>query len=494
MTDPTVPARPPGSLSMAERLFVGCASLDEQQARKRDYLRGLSDDDAGQMEYSWRFWSRPDSQQAPPDDWFSWIYRGGRGTGKTRTGAETTRSRVRSGLAGRIAIITATAADARDVAVEGESGILAVHPPGTAPKYEPSKRRLTWPNGATGTLYSAEEPDRLRGPQHDWVWGDELAAWKTGSAAWDNAMLGLRIGKDPRAMGTTTPRPLAWLKALEAQPTTAVTTSSTYENITNLAPQFISLILGRYEGTRLGAQELHALYLEDVEGALWTQATIDVTRLLNFDTADPWKSLAVEIIRARTRLGLPAELVRRDRRRWQIVVGVDPPGETAECGIVVVAAPERAKWGVDHAVVLDDMSIAGPPEVWGAQVVTAVRKWNATCAVVETNQGGPMTRSTIHAVDPTVVVRKVWSKDSKSDRAEPVSALHSKGRLHLVGYLPKLEDQLTTWVSTESKSPDRLDAMVHAVSYVIRPLVVGHPVGRQPGRGQRVPDVGRTAV
>lgn len=471
--------RAASSLSPAERLFLGVPDPDDQQALLREFLATIPPSVQEAMPWSWRWWARP-TQLAPNDRWRTWVVRAGRGFGKTRCGAEETRRRVRKGLAGRIALIGATAADVRDVMVEGESGILAVHPPGTRPEYEPSKRRLTWANGATATCFSAEEPDRLRGPQSDWVWGDEPASWRSGLMAWDNAMFGHRLGSDPRSMLTMTPRPLDWLRKIEAEPTTHVTTGATYDNLTNLAESFIDMVLGRYEGTRLGRQELHALYLDDVEGALWQMATVEATRIARFDIADPWASLGTEMNRQRLLLGLGMVTVNDQRGVWQILVGVDPPGETAECGIVVGAAPKNGKAGRHHAVILDDMSIAGPPEVWGAQVVAAVHRHGADRVVVEANQGGDMVRSTIHNVDPNVTVTKVRASQSKYDRAEPVSVLYAKGWVHHAGYFGDLETQLTTWVPTENKSPDRLDALVHLVNGLLAPMPMVRATAHSP--------------
>lgn len=463
--------RDPGSYSMAEQLLVAVPPERRHEAIT-EFVRGLPADRAAVLPWTWSFWRRP--AQVPPDKFQTWVIRAGRGFGKTRTGAEAVREYVREGRAGRISLIAPTAGDCRDVMIEGESGLLSIHPPDFRPVYEPSKRRLTWPNGAVATAFSAEEPDRLRGPQSDLVWGDEPASWKTGSEAWDNAMMGNRLGRDPRSILTGTPRPLAWLRDIEAKSGTVVSTGSTYENITNLAETFIELVLGRYEGTRLGQQELHALYMDDVEGALWRMAVIEATRLLKWNPASPWSSLVTGITEAsRAALGLGAFSLNKGdlSRSWETWVGVDPPGETAECGIVIGMAPKGGKAGRDHAVILDDMSTAGSPEVWGSRVVEAVRKHNAMGAIVESNQGGDMVRSTIHAVDPDVRVEKVRAAVSKSDRAEPVSVLYAKGWVHHWGHLAALESQMTTWVPEESKgkSPDRLDALVHLVTALLRP-------------------------
>jgi phage terminase large subunit-like protein len=467
----TLLVRDPATYSPMEQWLATLPPTVPRDEAVDRFIRGLTPSQRATLPYKWHaLWARP-TQHLPDDDWDLWFIRAGRGFGKTRTGAEAVRKLVTAGRHRFVTLIAPTAAEGRDVVVEGPSGLLAVHPPDVRPTYEPSKRLLTWPNGAVGHVRSAEEPDAIRGLNHDLVWGDEPASWKSGRDAWDQAVLGNRIGR-PRAILTGTPRPLAWLKELEAQPSTIVSTGSTYENRGNLAPQFIDLVLGRYEGTRLGRQELWATYLEDVEGALWTLATIELTRLTRFTVSDPWSSLRAEIGRMRRELGLGPVLIPNDARPWRIVVGVDPPGETAECGIIVVAAPRNARTGIDHAVVLDDMSLAGPPETWGGQVVAAVKKWHAELAVVEANQGGDMTRSTIHAADTSVTVKKVRATQSKYDRAEPVSVQYARGFVHHAGYFKALEDQQTTWVPTESKSPDRLDALVHAVTFLLPPVAI----------------------
>lgn len=435
------------------------------------FLSTLTAAERSDLAYAWTsMWARP-NQLLPTGEWDTLFIRAGRGYGKTRTGAEGVRRLVLAGRARAVTIIGPTAADARDVMIENpESGLLVVHPPDVRPIYRPSVRTLTWPNGAIGHVRSAEEPDSVRGLNSELVWGDEPASWKTGVAAWDNAQLGNRLGR-PHSILTGTPRPLPWLKAIEAAPGTIVRTGSTYENVTNLAEQFITLILGRYENTRQGQQELHALYLDDVEGALWRLAAIEVGRIMVWDQSDPWGSLVRGLTpEMRAAQGLGAyELPAKERRPWETWVGVDPPGETAECGIVVATAPVHGRAEVDHAVVLDDLSIEGPPEVWGAQVVQAVRKYGAVGAVVESNQGGDMVRATVHNVDRNVRVEKVRASESKADRAEPVSVLYPQGRVHHNGVLAKLETQMTTWVKDESKSPDRLDALVHVLTKVLRP-------------------------
>ena len=229
--------------------------------------------------YDWSLWRRP-KQTTPEGQWRVWLILAGRGFGKTRTGAEFIREQVDSGNAKHIALVGATAADVRDTMVEGESGLLAIYPPDQRPRYEPSKRRITFHNGATASAYSADEPDRLRGPNHDLAWADELAAWRYPDA-WDQLMLGLRIGDHPRAVVTTTPRPTPIIQRLmkATDRSVAITRGSTYENSANLANDFLNEMKRRYEGTRLGRQELHAEILEDVEGALWQRDNIDLNRV-----------------------------------------------------------------------------------------------------------------------------------------------------------------------------------------------------------------------
>lgn len=419
-----------------------------------ELIDGLTETEAVELLYDWSFWRRPN--QVPPEGWRQWFIRAGRGFGKTRTGAETVRELCQTiQTHGRAALVAPTAGDGRDVLVEGESGILECHSRAERPHYEPSKRRLTWPSGSIATLYSGEEPDRLRGPQHDLVWIDEPASMPLGSDVLHNARLGLRLGK-PKLIVTGTPKPRPWLRELEAEAFTHTTTGSTYDNILNLAPEFIELVLGRYEGTRLGLEQLHGAWLDDVEGALWTMEIIEAHRTGEFDEDEPWRWLRSYL--AALQQPVPHGNM---RRRWRRIVAVDPPGETAECGIVVGTAPLRAVAGRDHAVILADESMAGRPEKWGAAVVRAFREHRCEAVYVEKNQGGDMVRSTIHAVDPTVPVNKITARESKQARAEPVAALYERGWIHHYGVFSQLEDQLTSWVPDESKSPDRLDALVH---------------------------------
>ncbi len=394
-------------------------------------LRGRRDADP------WAAQRRPN--QTPPDgDWRTWLVLAGRGFGKTRTAAEWAREEVMAGRARRVALVAPTAADVRDVLVEGESGLLAVcERYGFRPLYEPSKRRLTFPNGAIATTYSADEPDRLRGPQHDLAVCDEVAAWRR-PEAFDMLQFGLRLGSDPRQIVTTTPRPVPLLKRLLADPTTAVTRGSTYDNRGNLAPAFLAQIVARYEGTRLGRQELLGEILDDVPGALWTLATIDAHRVAEAPALDTLT---------------------------RIVIGVDPAAsageESAETGIVVVGRDWRG-----DGYVLEDASLRGSPFEWGRAVVAAYDRWRADAIVAEANQGGAMVAATIQAIWDAAPVTLVHASRGKLTRAEPVSALYEQGRVHHVGAFPALEDQMTTYDGSGA-SPDRMDALVWGFTDVL---------------------------
>lgn len=253
-------------------------SLPEEQ--RLAFQAEMTPSQLEELNWDWEFWARP-NQLIPKGDWLTWLLLAGRGFGKTRSAAEAVRALVcgatplTAGKHARIALVAETAADARDVMVEGESGLLAVHPQEFRPLYEPSKRRLTWPNGALATLYNAVEPDQLRGPQHSLAWCDELAKWRYAQETWDMLQFGLRLGARPQAIIATTPRPIPVLKQIIRQPGTVITRGTTFENRSNLAESFLSQVVSRYEGTRLGRQELSAEILDDIPGALWTRAVID---------------------------------------------------------------------------------------------------------------------------------------------------------------------------------------------------------------------------
>ncbi|WP_256807773.1 DNA-packaging protein [Bradyrhizobium sp. Bra64] len=387
----------------------------------------------------WRSKARP-SQLPPPGDWAGWLVLAGRGFGKTFCGANCTSELAETGVARRIALIGPTAADCRDVMIEGESGILAMAPAWCRPDYEPSKRKLTWPNGAIAHAFSSEEANRLRGPQFDFIWADELAAWNDAQAVWDMAMFCLRLGRRPRWIVTTTPKPLKILRSLIAREgqDVVVTRGSTFENAANLAPSFLQSIRERYEGTRLGRQELNAEILDDFQGALWTRKMLERARLTG---------------------AVP------DLRR--VVVAIDPSGTNGQdsgdsVGIVVAGI------GVDGlGYVLADRTIKASPGEWGACAVAAYREFKADRIIAERNFGGAMVQHVIRTVDPTVPYREVTASRGKVQRAEPISALYEQNRIRHVGSFTELEDQLAAMTGegfAGDGSPDRADALVWALT------------------------------
>lgn len=425
-------------------------------AQREAELANLSIETKATLNTHWPFWARP-NQLAPAGNWLTWVIIAGRGFGKTRCGSEWVRSMVcgstplAKGRAARVALVAETAADARDVMVEGDSGVLSVHPKAFRPIYEPSKRRLTWPNGATATLFNATEPDQLRGPQHDLGWCDELAKWRYAQETWDMMQFGLRLGNDPRQLITTTPRPIALLKKIMADPRSVVTRGSTYENSANLAKPFLDNIRAKYEGTRLGRQELEAEVLDDVPGSLWTREMIDKTRRKKGDK-------------------LP------DMQR--VVVAIDPAGKsqetaisegTAETGIIV------AGLGVDgRGYVLDDQTCALSPNGWARRALAAFDLYSADAIVVETNQGGDMVKQTIQSARYGVNVIEVHASRGKVTRAEPVAALYEQGRISHVGTLPELEDQMVLFTPlgiAGETTGDRVDACVWALAQLFPSII-----------------------
>lgn len=412
------------------------------------YLSLLSDDERANLRYRWDFWARPEQLLPLGDDWNTWLVLAGRGYGKTRMGAETVRQVVcgdtplSPGLCNRIALVAETSGDARDVLVEGESGLLACHPKDFRPLYEPSKRRITWPNGAVATLYNAVEPDQLRGPQHDFAWCDEMAKWRYINETWDQLQFGLRLGKHPRSIVTTTPRPLPLIRRLINDDSVFVTRGRTWDNADNLAAPFLKQINQKYTGTRLGRQELEGEVLEDIPGALWQREWIDDNR----------------------RPKIPEELVR-------IVVAIDPAASnnenSDETGIVAVGFTKDDHDG-QHAYVLADWSCKGTPDEWAQKAVSLFHDLDADRIIAEANNGGDMVEAVIRAVDRNVPVTLVRASRGKRVRAEPVAALYEQGRIHHVGKLDVLEDQMCLFSGETGRSagdsPDRVDALVWGVS------------------------------
>jgi predicted phage terminase large subunit-like protein len=437
-----------------ERSRAEIAALLPPEQRKQFLERLTSKIRSEDLKFLWRLWARP--SQIPPDgDWSNWLILAGRGFGKTRTGAEWVRANMcgSTPLAGgrwrHIALIAETAADARDVMVgDGKapsdpragSGLLQIHPKDFRPTYEPSKRRLTWPNGAVASIYNGTEPDQLRGPQHEAAWCDELAKWQYAHEAWDQLQFGLRIGENPQICITTTPRPIGLLKQIIADPTTVVTRGSTFDNRGNLAAKFLATVKRKYEGTRLGRQELYAELLEDVEGALWKRAVIDALRV-RLEDIPPLK---------------------------RVVVAIDPNASSAEdsneCGIICAGLGKD-----DHAYILDDVSGVMAPDEWATQAISLLHARAGDRIIAEANNGGDMVENTLRTVDPYVPYRRVWASRGKVTRAEPVSALYEQGRVHHVGPFPRLEDQMCAFTVDFDRnemgySPDRVDALVWALT------------------------------
>jgi phage terminase large subunit-like protein len=386
-----------------------------------------------ELAYHWPFWARSD-QRIPGGNWTYWMILAGRGYGKTRTGAETVREWIKT--SDMVNLIGATVDDARDIMIEGESGILAICPNDERPEYRKSERKLIWPNGAISLIFTADEPERLRGKQHKKLWADEMAAWRY-QEAWDQAKFGLRLGARPQAVVTTTPRPVRNVTDLIADPATHLTRGTTYQNRANLAPSFFDQIVKRYEGTRLGRQELNAEVLMDVPGALWSREMIP---------------------------HLPPSAVPKMRR---IVVAIDPPATSEEgsneAGIVAAGQGEDG-----NGYVLADRSAVMSPEQWASAAVKLYRELAADCIVAEKNQGGEMVRSVIRAEDPNVPVKLVWASRGKYIRAEPVSALYAQHRVFHTEIFEALEDQMCTFTPdfdrSKDGSPDRLDAAVWALT------------------------------
>jgi phage terminase large subunit-like protein len=378
----------------------------------------------------WESVARPNQRTPQGHDWSNWLILAGRGFGKTRTGAEDVKHYGLTHPKSRIAIVAPTFADARDTCIEGESGLYNILPSQTIRAWNRSIGELALYNGTLYKLFSADKPDRLRGPQFHRAWCDELGSWRYGVEAWDMLQFGLRLGQHPQVIVTTTPKPTKLVKELYADKSTVRTEGNTYENAANLAPSFLERIKKKYEGTRLGNQEIYAKILEDTPGALWTSAILESLRV----TEHP-------------------ELVR-------VGVGIDPSissgNESAETGIIVQGIDQSSE-----LYTLEDASIQGTPHEWATAALATYHKFKADFIVVETNQGGEMVEHTIRSTagGQNVRIIKVHASRGKYTRAEPISAIYEQGRAHHVGYFPELESQMTTWVPGDT-SPDRMDALV----------------------------------
>jgi phage terminase large subunit-like protein len=427
-----------------------------------EFLGSLGENALLALPWMFEFWALP-HQLPPRGAWKTWVIMGGRGAGKTRAGAEWVRAEVEGARPGdpgrsrRVALVGETVDQVREVMVMGESGILACSPPDRRPEWIATRKQLVWPNGAVAQVFSAHDPESLRGPQFDAAWADELGKWKKGAEAWDQLQFALRLGKCPRAVVTTTPRNVGVLKAILKNPSTVITHAPTEANRAYLADSFLAEVQARYGGTRQGRQELEGVLVEDVEGALWSRQLLD-----------------------RIRVDEVPELTR-------IVVAVDPPvtsnKRSDECGIVVVGADTRGDPRQWRAVVLEDASVKGAsPEGWARAALAAMDRHKADRLVAEVNQGGDLVEKIVRLQDPLVPFHAVHATRSKMLRAEPVAALYEQGRVAHVRGLQVLEEQMCKMAVTGWQgggSPDRLDALVWALTelmvdpagHVGRPMV-----------------------
>lgn len=409
-------------------------------------LEELGVSDLKDLKEMWRFWARPNQIEPTADNdrcgcegqWLNWIILAGRGWGKSRTGAEWVHEKVGDGTYGLLHLVGATSNDVRKIMIEGPSGILATAKRDNPVKFSPTRFRLDWANGAHALVFSADEPERLRGVQCEAAWADELAAWRY-EEAWQQLQLGLRLGSFPRTVVTTTPRPTPLVKRLIRDPKNHVTKGTTYENIGNLADAFINEITQIYEGTRFGRQELYAEILDDLESALWNRDLIERQRINKDDMPTQWK---------------------------KIVVGVDPAltfGENSdETGIIVAGLDHK-----DRAFVLEDASGKYTPEGWAKKVASMYTSWQADRVIAEKNQGGDLVERNILVEAPWIPVKLVSASRNKITRAEPISTAYERGRVFHIGFFEKLEEQMCNWEAGSPDSPDRLDAMVWAMTELI---------------------------
>jgi len=430
-------------------------NISRKRGSLKDFLDGLDARSIERIWYDWQVWARED--QLPPifegqgGQWRNWLVMGGRGSGKTRTGAEWVRAQamgyapLADEVCTRIALVGETIGAVRSVMVEGVSGLLSIHPECDRPKFEPSKNQLIWPNGSIAQIFSAENPAGLRGPQFSAAWCDEICKWRFGVETWDMLQFGLRLGGNPRVVVTTTPMPIELIKTILANPTTVVSRSSTMANVAHLSTAFLDEVQRRYGNSRLGRQELDGEIIEERDDALWVRDWFEQHRVVS----------APDLAR--------------------IVVAVDPPVTSGKhsdaCGIVIAGR------GLDgRCYVLADRSTRGQlPLDWARGVICAYRDFRGDCIVAEVNQGGDLVENLLRQVDQGAPIKKVHATRGKLVRAEPISALYARGLVSHVGAIAKLEDQLCDFGPnglSSGRSPDRLDALVWAVTELM--LVGSH--------------------
>jgi len=423
---------------------------DATEEKMQRFAAKLTIADLLRLDAWFELWAH--ESQLPPkaEGWRVWLMRAGRGFGKTRAGAEWVHGLASSRPGARIALVGATIADARSIMVEGVSGLLNIaklH--GRQLNWEPSLGRLRWPNGSEAQLFSGDNADGLRGPEHDFVWADELAKWREGEEAWVNLQFGLRRGARPRALVTTTPRPIPWLRRIEDDRWTITTQGKTSDNV-HLDEKVVDILTATYGGTRIGRQELDGEFIEDVDGALWPREVIERARVLRDGSS--------------TGSAPPQDEGSYDR----IVVGVDPPAGVGEgcdaCGIVVCGSRGDALY------VIEDATVRGlSPEGWANRVAAAAARWGTVTVVAEANNGGAMVGSVLKAADFGLKVRLVHASRGKCTRAEPIALKFESGKAFFAGEFPELEAELGGMVAGggydgPSRSPDRADAMVWAMT------------------------------
>ncbi|MEM8979404.1 MAG: terminase family protein [Pseudomonadota bacterium] len=422
----------------------------EDVAVQTEFLADLSDNALLALPYLFEFWAH-DHQIPPEGDWKTWLVLGGRGAGKTRAGSEWVRSMVEGdspqdpGRCSNLALVGQTYDQVRDIMIFGDSGILACTPPDRLPVWKESQRTLVWPNGARAQAFSASDPEALRGPQFDGAWVDELAKWKEPEKCWDMLQFALRLGEAPQQCVTTTPRPIDLLRVLLERDNTVITQAPTEANSAFLAESFIQEVRNRYAGTRLGRQELDGVFEQNLEGALWSHEMV-----------------------ARARTKEPLEGFDR------IVIAVDPPvtghSGSDECGIIVAGSSRDEKGGGLGEVLADCSVSAASPQTWARAVAQAYEAHGADCVIAEVNQGGDLVETVLRQHAPSVVYKKVHARLSKVARAQPVALLYEQNRIGHRKGLDALESQMRnmTFEGFQSKgSPDRLDAMVWAITHLL---------------------------